>query len=441
MPDGSQNYLLSLTHYRSDIYGTRIPFPKDGEKEAIKTELVDQNWDDVVDYELTSYFPDVPLSWGVPRTYINYNVNSKAPNGFDGFFFWPYLGYADPESWSIGDGIRPAGAHFPPIQVDWKKGRIKMVADFLPRWGPEMYWLFNSLDPIEIGEVNDLAFERFAQYQFASSTRPDMIIRRAYNQTGVPLVIQPGPKKLFTEEISISWHHASLESLVWDYKLELAALHEAPPTVVYFKDFSLREVPYADWPKWYPDQAWAYATFVSTEGTGYETNEAIYEWTTIEGAMIDVFDPSTYDEGRKSITGQLDYLYGRTSESPEKYYTKIRKGFRGEFADLRNARPLLYFSPIDRKLHIQKAVKGVWNLDGGSEIRYENLGGEYLNQMAACQKRRSSKVVVFCGGVFDSGRGRRHPDCQNPGFAGGLYDPPAHHDERMGAAHRAAGGQ
>lgn len=37
------------------------------------------------------------------------------------------------------------------------------------------------------------------------------------------------------------------------------------------------------------------------------------------------------------------------------------------------AKPYLYFSPVDHKLHLLKADGGVWNLDGQSEISYTDL--------------------------------------------------------------------
>ena len=55
-------------------------------------------------------------------------------------------------------------------------------------------------------------------------------------------------------------------------------------------------------------------------------------------------------------------------------------GFRGEYNVRRERQPVLYFSPIDGRLHLQHSQGGVWNLGDGWVLREHNLrGGPYVD--------------------------------------------------------------
>jgi hypothetical protein len=161
--------------------------------------------------------------------------------------------------------------------------------------------------------------------------------------------------------------------------LEVAGLQELPSTVVDFKDFAVREVPYEDLLADYAARQWAYGTFVAAESRPYASSTGMWEWGTLDGVTINI-----NDQLNGPIPGAarelIDYLLGLRDRFPTQFYTQIREGFRGEFGELHGPAQL-YFSPVDRKLHLLKASTGVWNLGPVDEIRYKNLDGDsYVDQ-------------------------------------------------------------
>jgi hypothetical protein len=77
---------------------------------------------------------------------------------------------------------------------------------------------------------------------------------------------------------------------------------------------------------------------------------------------------------------------GITEAPPTDEYSEISDGFRGEYSFYYESTPRLYFSPIDRKLHLYGAQSGIWNLGGNQRILYENLNGdEFIDHWAYWQ--------------------------------------------------------
>ncbi|MCK4725886.1 MAG: hypothetical protein KAT29_08785, partial [Anaerolineales bacterium] len=186
----------------------------------------------------------------------------------------------------------------------------------------------------------------------------------------------------------------------------MAGLHEFPSTEVAFEDFSIRELPFEDWSVKFIGQDWAYATFVASEERKTASSEGIVEWGTLHGVVADVSLPPDYEFIYDTQQAQRNYLLGHADVSPAEFYTDIREGFRGEYGDIQGL-ARLYFSPIDRKLHLLKAQKGVWNLETKGEIRYENLGGDYLNQWTLLENGQALKNLFFVSGyVIYGGNGK-----------------------------------
>jgi hypothetical protein len=198
----------------------------------------------------------------------------------------------------------------------------------------------------------------------------------------------------------MTWHTSARSgTLMQDYKLELAGIQPAPDTLIAFPDIRLYEYPYEEWPRLFTESRWAFATFVATEGRGYETNEAIHEWNAIESVFVDIGAEILVDGASEA---QTRYLFGETDDPPAAHYQEIRDGFRGEYADLMYTQPMLYFSPVDRKLHLLHASHGVWNVSGRYEIRYANYGGEALNGWTLVDKRdgRAVRQLIAAGGLL-----------------------------------------
>lgn len=380
LPGGRVNQLLRITAYRPTDPGQNLAaiLPSDG-RPAYDREIVDGDDDGIADYDLTRYYPDVPSDWSIVRSGLSVNVGRDALPDFENYLFWPYLGSIRRTPWNAAQVFRQAGESFAPLLVDWQVGQIKAVADFVPRLlGPRQ--MYNSTTAIKKGITNVVGFERFAHYPFTDNPYPDMIIRWSLAQAGFQEYSLIGERKQYPVQVDISWHGADrVGSLEWDYKLGLAGIHEPPSTVIQYGDFALRDVPYADWPRWFTSQEWAFATFVATEGQPYASNEAIYEWNTVEGATTDIRRPATDDFTLGASVSQRLYLLGASALSPARYYTYIREPFRGEYADLLNHPARLYFSPVDKKLHLFGARQGIWNLGDGKAIRYGSLSGSHID--------------------------------------------------------------
>jgi hypothetical protein len=177
-----------------------------------------------------------------------------------------------------------------------------------------------------------------------------------------------GMEEVPWQSISYSWNLFNPGSLRWDFKLGLGGNHTIN-SVVRFNGFSLRTVPFDNLPYWITNREWKMTTFVAREGQGYESAEGIYEWQTDTGE-----DPESGDN-RSVETREASnrYMLGLTSTQPDAFYQHSREGFRAERHFASPAKPMLYFSPVDRKLHLRGAEAGVWNIDGHQEIRYVNL--------------------------------------------------------------------
>ena len=141
---------------------------------------------------------------------------------------------------------------------------------------------------------------------------------------------------------------------------------------VAFPDFSIRTLPYEKIPGWALGQPWEAALLTVGESGGYINSEGMWEWSAGQG----------YVNGQTINSGlQSRYLAGYADAPPLEAYQDIRPGFRGEYAVDFARQPWLYFSPVDRRLHLGAAQEGVWNLGDERRIRYQNLDGDdYIDQ-------------------------------------------------------------
>jgi hypothetical protein len=89
----------------------------------------------------------------------------------------------------------------------------------------------------------------------------------------------------------------------------------------------------------------------------------------------------------------LRYLTGLDPDPPTALFDQVPEGFRGEYTfDLRG-KPRLYVSPVDKRLHLVNATRGAINLGGGRELRYESLGGPFIEQWALLDQAKPVAVL------------------------------------------------
>jgi hypothetical protein len=288
---GDVNYLVRILIYRPLYNPITSTFEKavweflpDDGRLAMEDEVVDKDGDGIPDYELMLAHPDVPRYWYPFLTRMNVSINKYKQPAFKDPFFWPYLGFADPKKWTSGYLMRQPEDLTPPVQVDWQTGRIKGIAEFLPVWGRGDSWDFFSRTPLVKGTTNSLDWERFAFYclsdEASATSTPDVVLRVV--QPDDTTTVQIGSRILHFQKAALSWNQRNPGKFMWDYKLDMAGLQELPPTIVPFKDFALREVPFNNLLGWYTSREWAYATFVAAEDNPPGGHEGIWEGSTLE---------------------------------------------------------------------------------------------------------------------------------------------------------------
>lgn len=132
-----------------------------------------------------------------------------------------------------------------------------------------------------------------------------------------------------------------------------------------FNDFSLQTIPHQEQPNWVMSRKWDVINFVANEASAVSwTTEGIYEWATTQTQIRDLY-----------VTGKADAY----SLQP---YQRISIGYRGDYLVKPNGVLSLYLSGVDHKLHLLGAQGGLWNINDKDYIKYDNLGGDYINKWA-----------------------------------------------------------
>jgi hypothetical protein len=366
--DGSVEGMIDA----SSLYLDRL---KNDGKTDLTVHVRDIDNDGRPDYEWRQAYPPLAEEDGFYHTSVMVNNADDEPPIADALF-WPLLG--DSATGFIKGGY--GNTSEPPINVDWQRSKINyLVESVASRNRPHNFFVY-SIRRVTEGKLNDVNFESpFAFYQFSPQGRnfPDLALRVAYypeNEVAPDLPI---------EQVDFSWRQEPsnlYDQPNWDYRLGLLG-HNPHQGQIDLPDFSLKLTPYAQLPRWAVDNDWDYASFVARESGEYLSSEGMYEWATLEGVVVDVHNQEPYlDIAKKSQRAQEDYVRGADEKVSGAYYQQIRSGLRGEFRS-RSGPAKLYFSPIDRKLHMLGADHGVWQIDEQRALRYANLDGDgYLDQ-------------------------------------------------------------
>ncbi|HEX2514571.1 MAG TPA: hypothetical protein VH257_07675, partial [Chloroflexota bacterium] len=360
-PDGSLNHNVRVL---VDGPLSRFGFPENYLRELRtsgqpkwETGIVDADEDGIPEYSYSLLLAPSPATSQLSRTGFAVNSGRYRPKPADGFLFWPLLGGAP---WYDGANYFDSPLH---VNYDWKRRRVIDVA--VSGYPIEEGYHINTLQYARRDRLNYADFENpMAYYDLAGDRdgRPELFIRMAYFGQGIPI-----------EEITYSWNQYNTANLNWHFKLGLLGRHPVQ-SQAQIGDFAVQTVPHHELPHWITGRPWEIATFVADEGGAYDSSEGIYEWAPLEGVIPDA------SAGRTPLPDAgpavADFLVGRSAVSPAPYFDTIRAAFRAEYREAPG--PVeLYYSPIDRRLHLLKASKGVWNLTGGWELRYASTGGDY----------------------------------------------------------------
>ncbi len=367
-PDGTynQNLLFEIDGYLSGFVDR--PYPLSflrqldlDHRPDFKTEIADQNRDGIPEYTISGLMAASNYAqYGFSRHGARVNVGKTRPLPPQGYMFWHLLG-----------GDYPQGNYFdtPPfIQMDWMQAQI--VAAGLIGYPIEQGYSINTIASWQPNTVNYVNFEAMMAYYDLAQNRdkiPELHIRlRHYG----PHDIHGGNLPIPVNEVRWSWMQSSKDDLLWDYKIGLAGTN--PITTSYrLGEYTLQNVPYLELPNWIRQQPWQYATFIADEGRSMRSSEGIYEWAAIEQQV----------SSNDAALTLSQYLAGEVDVPLQQIFDVPQQGYRGELATDFEEPPMLYFSPLDRKLHLRHANSGAWDLGNAAALYYDNLNSDaYLDQ-------------------------------------------------------------
>jgi hypothetical protein len=272
---------------------------------------------------------------------------------------WPYLGPLTygylTNSYSLNN--------YPPIQVDWETGLIPIVGEFVRSRGNDNQWFSYAFRELVLGQSNVLDFEfPFAFYGLVDDKgeTPDLAIRFLYTPPFSNNLYVGGYPYPLTN-IRYTWKQ--YDGQQWRrYKFALLG-QQAPEHSEVFDEFTLQTfAPYQELPSWVTGQTWGAVAFVAEMNGKNSTpvvGEGMNEWDAVDisrGKFINYFLGT---ERNRTVALQGTRL--------------IREGLRGEYALTPNQKVLMYFSPVDRHLHLKGAEAGIWNIDGVNHMRYDDL--------------------------------------------------------------------
>lgn len=326
----------------------------------------DDNRDGRADYQVINAFPPLPSSSAVIRSLVMVNPKGEPPA--TGFLFWPHLGAR------VFGVVKDYNATDPPIQVNWETGRISFIGEVVSSRGGANNWFIYSLSPFGAASAYANFENPFAFYDLAGAGDgyPDLAIRQEFYGPSDPF-FNSGRYDGATQLIRYSWDQD--HDHTWDFKLDLIGRNPIT-TTVRLGALTVATVPYQEFPRWVVDNRWDIAGFVAPE-PGVWTSEGIYE------SPVDV------------LSIWRTYLTGLSTGQPDVSTPDLPVGYRAQYTTSLVGQPYLYLSPVDRKLHLLKAQRGAWRLPGGKELRYSNLGGDYINHWSVLEDGQEISALAL----------------------------------------------
>lgn len=406
LPDGRLNLNLRI---EMDGAVSSDRMPDSYRQGSIRQDgVVDQEFEQVADadgiarYAVLRLLTPSPSDMAFQRAGLLSNDGRYATRPFARAFF-PFL----PVPFTSGEAAQMDQRWFdlPPIVgIDWLTGKVLGVGQTGNPIGHG--WLCNDDSYLHKGQVNDVSFEcPLAYYDLADNhdAFPELNIRMFTFPAGdLRLPRWMRSSTMSAQEIYYSWNQFNPGTLRWDYKLGLADNYTID-AVEQFPDFALRKVPFEEFPAWIKDRTWKLTTFVARENRDYVSTEGIWDWSPLAGP-----DPvSRGDLGPAVRETALQYMLGMDSVSPDAYFKTINQGFRAERNFAGPAKPHLYFSPIDHKLHLFGAQWGIWKVDDTVTIQYFDRNDDgYVDEWQYLESDQvRQQVNVLSGYLVYSGNG------------------------------------
>lgn len=334
---------------------------KDGVPDTLYM-MKDAENDGIIDYYVN--LPQkVDAAHATGHSGMQYNAAQKITRRAETALFFPFLNFRPPRSEA---GFRYLDI-LPSVVVEWSLAQIEAFR--MPGYPIEHGFHLNSIAPISRTGLSAPDFEApHAYYDLADNGNnlPELNIRVLVSY------VDDAPN----HEVRYSWNLFNIGSLGWDYKVGLLGYHPIT-SVVDYGDFELQMVSHEKLPYWVTEQKWDLSTFVAVEDPPKIGSEGLYDWTPREGPdPVSAENPSAAT--RAASTG---YLAGSVETPPYQFFDTINPGLRAELNFKQTLEPRLYFSPLDRRLHMVKAEEGLGRLDEFEIVEYHNLNGDdYIDQ-------------------------------------------------------------
>jgi len=345
---------------------------------SVKMEIRDPKQEGLPLWDWRSLMPPFPGRGYYRTNYIERKCNTPTQINLGLSPLWPYVAVA-------GEFLQEPGVLNPPILVDWPKGRLTHFTELATARGQNCSYTLYALDRFYPGKLNLSNFESpFAFYDLSGQGKgyPNLIVRTQRfppedaQSTGIDPTVQQGrvvPTDI--EWIRYSWRN-TVGDYRWDYKVDVMGQNPYGfSTPLAGGALTVDPPDYESFPGWVLKQNWAVMTFVQIENRDYLSIEGVYDWSALEAG--------------------IDYLFGWSDQPQKDAYSTIDTGLRGEYRLDAQATISLYFSPVDHKLHLFKAEKGLWNISEAAEIRYASLKKDgYIDQWVYNTLGGSDKKTV-----------------------------------------------
>jgi hypothetical protein len=362
--DGRTNYNLDIQINGpvSAMWGTDYD-PKSGPQgwaaeiepgsPASRITVRDRDEDGIPDWDLRQLIPEFPN-----RGYLRVNYAERmcaSPLEIDPGILplWPFVGVS-------GGFEQPVAKLLPPIILDPEQARVTHFSELVTVRNQNCSYSLYSIKPFAEGVINRADFETpFAFYDLSEQGvgHPNLLIRTQRSLTGYQFSGNFSGRDM--ERIRYSWRN-DIGDWDWDYKIEVQGFYDYGfETPIADSLFTIDAPDYDVFPGWVIERPWPAVTFVDTEDTQYLSSEGIYD-----------FSPEIISR---------EYLLGGESVADINEIEALSEGLRGEYRFEQNSLPLLYFSPIDNRLHLLEAEAGLWRINPEQVLRVSNLGGKYIN--------------------------------------------------------------
>lgn len=392
--DGRINFNLAIlvdgpvrATFGPDITYTRMVL--DGQPD-VSVDVTDPDHNGVPNTDVRRLLMDLPSLDGYYRSNIMVN-ESDQDVPLQNSIVWPYLGSTfaalrgyNPTVTEVFRGrggrsygiVRDYHENPAPLQVEWSSSKIRYIGEFVASRGGEQQWFSYSLAATPPRASSTPNFESpFAFYDLAADQDgiPELSVRHVWYAPEDPFYAN-GLVKHGLRIVRYSWDQDNNQS--WDYKLGLISSSPTITDTVFIGPTTLNVLPYDRLAQHVVEQPSDAVTFVAQETPNAWTSEGIYQWD-------------------DSPNLSSSYLAGVSTRIPNDDFATIAAGFRGEINLDYHQPPQLYFSPIDRKLHLLGAERGIWNSGTKGELRYRDMDRDgYLDQWSHTQVLTTSETIT-----------------------------------------------